>query len=315
MNKLISVVVPIYKVEKYLDRCVESIVKQTYKNLEIILVDDGSPDNCPKMCDEWGKKDKRIKVIHKKNGGLSDARNAGLDVMTGEYVTFVDSDDYLELDAITVLKKALEENDADVAIGRPKFVYENDDSSKNIGLIDNSIICYNNEELIKLLMSHTESMLVVAWGRIFKKEIFKNIRFDVGRLHEDEFIAAKLFSKINKAVLVNYCVYNYLQRRLSITSNKNIKNCEDLYDAFNQRFLLINKLYPDLKKENLLSYCFELRSLYMSCYKHYKPIAKKIVDKFNEIYKLLEKKGYKNFLFKHFRSLYILLCKIKNHKS
>ena len=95
---LISVIVPIYNVEKYLDRCVDSIINQTYKNLEIILVDDGSPDNCPQMCDDYAKKDSRIKVVHKENGGLSDARNVGMEVATGEYVSFIDSDDYISLD-------------------------------------------------------------------------------------------------------------------------------------------------------------------------------------------------------------------------
>ena len=102
-EKLISVIIPIYKVEQYLDECVESIIKQTYKNLEIILVDDGSPDGCPQMCDEWARKDERIRVVHKKNGGLSSARNAGLDVATGEYVSFVDSDDFIATDALRSL--------------------------------------------------------------------------------------------------------------------------------------------------------------------------------------------------------------------
>lgn len=99
MKEYVSIVVPVYKVEQYLDRCVNSIICQTYKKLEIILVDDGSPDECPKMCEKWAKKDSRVKVIHKKNGGLSDARNKGIDIATGEYLLFVDSDDYLELDA------------------------------------------------------------------------------------------------------------------------------------------------------------------------------------------------------------------------
>ena len=98
MEKLLSVIIPIYNVELYLNRCMESIVNQTYKNLEIIMVDDGSPDNCPELCEEWGKRDSRIKVIHKKNGGLSDARNMGLSVATGEYIAFVDSDDFVDLD-------------------------------------------------------------------------------------------------------------------------------------------------------------------------------------------------------------------------
>ncbi|MBR1540013.1 MAG: glycosyltransferase [Clostridia bacterium] len=115
-EELISIIVPVYKVEKYLDKCINSIVSQTYKNLEVILVDDGSPDSCGKMCDEWTQKDTRIKVIHKENGGLSDARNFGLDCAKGKYIQFVDSDDYIEKDMIEFLYKNLKENNADISI-------------------------------------------------------------------------------------------------------------------------------------------------------------------------------------------------------
>lgn len=115
-SELISIIVPVYKVEKYLDKCVESIVEQTYKNLEIILVDDGSPDNCPAMCDEWAKKDSRIKVIHKKNGGLSSARNAGLDGCTGDYIYFLDSDDYIADNCIEMLFNAIVSDGSDMCI-------------------------------------------------------------------------------------------------------------------------------------------------------------------------------------------------------
>ena len=113
---LISVIVPVYKVEAYLDPCVESIVNQTYRNLEIILVDDGSPDRCPEMCDAWAAKDSRIKVVHKKNGGASDARNAGLDVFLGDYVTFIDADDLVASDMVEVLFKGCVDNGADVSM-------------------------------------------------------------------------------------------------------------------------------------------------------------------------------------------------------
>ena len=114
MNSLISVIVPIYNVEKYLDKCVDSIINQTYKNLEIILVDDGSPDNCPKMCDDYAKKDSRIKVVHKENGGLSDARNAGMKVATGEYVSFIDSDDWIDLETFSISMAKIEECNAQI---------------------------------------------------------------------------------------------------------------------------------------------------------------------------------------------------------
>ena len=124
---LISVIVPVYKVEEYLDKCVESIVDQTYRNLEIILVDDGSPDNCPKMCDEWAKKDKRIKVIHKENGGLSDARNAGIDIAKGEYITFIDSDDTVSIDFIeSNLFNKIKNIKFDVIVSNPPYIETNE---------------------------------------------------------------------------------------------------------------------------------------------------------------------------------------------
>ena len=123
---LISVIIPVYKVEKFLDRCIESVVNQTYKNLEIILVDDGSPDKCGEMCDEWAKKDDRIEVIHKPNGGLSDARNIGIDKCKGDFIMFVDSDDYLDLEICSKLHKILKEFNADFSMCNAKKFYEND---------------------------------------------------------------------------------------------------------------------------------------------------------------------------------------------
>lgn len=117
MNPLISVIVPIYNVEKYLVRCVDSIVNQTYKNLEIILVDDGSPDRCPQMCDDYAEKDSRIKVVHKKNGGLSDARNAGMAVATGEYISFIDSDDWIETSMFELLLNNIFQYDCEISCG------------------------------------------------------------------------------------------------------------------------------------------------------------------------------------------------------
>ena len=132
MDSLISVIVPIYNVEKYLQKCVDSIINQTYKNLEIILVDDGSPDNCPKMCDDYAEKDSRIKVVHKENGGLSDARNVGMEVATGEYVSFIDSDDYISLDFYETLLETIVDNDSDVVeCGVVKF-YENEKFIKKL---------------------------------------------------------------------------------------------------------------------------------------------------------------------------------------
>lgn len=130
MDKLISVIVPIYNVEKYLTKCIESIINQTYENLEIILVDDGSPDNCPIICDEYAKRDSRVKVIHKKNGGLSDARNAGLDIATGEYIMFIDSDDFVEIDMMESMMNNMIDNNVDLVVCNIKYIYDNSEKVK-----------------------------------------------------------------------------------------------------------------------------------------------------------------------------------------
>ena len=124
MEELVTIVVPVYKVEKYIDKCINSILSQTYKNLEIILVDDGSPDDCGKICDRYAKLDTRINVIHKENGGLSDARNAGNDVAKGKFISFIDSDDYIEPEYIEILYKAIKKDETDIAISSHKVIYE-----------------------------------------------------------------------------------------------------------------------------------------------------------------------------------------------
>ena len=186
---LISVIVPVYNVEKYLDRCIDSIVNQTYRNLEIILVDDGSPDNCPKMCDDWAKKDGRIKVIHKENGGLSSARNAGLDICIGEYIHFVDSDDWLELSCIELLLDACVQNGALLSVcGRYIIVHEKRNIDKNFS--ENQIMSTSNFVSNMLVGKNCDSS---PCGKLYHKSLWVGIRFPHGRIYEDIAILYKLF--------------------------------------------------------------------------------------------------------------------------
>ena len=178
---LISVIVPIYKVEKYLHKCIDSILAQTYTNLEIILVDDGSPDNCGKICDEYAAKDSRIKVIHQPNGGLSAARNAGLDIATGDYIGFVDSDDYIAPDMYEKLYNALVKNDADMAIcDYQRFGNElpYDEMSLTTEVITGLQAMEKQNTVINC-------SFVVAWSKLYKSFIFSNVRFPVGKINED----------------------------------------------------------------------------------------------------------------------------------
>ncbi len=250
MNEKISVIVPVYKVEEYLDKCVESIVNQTYKNLEIILVDDGSPDNCPKMCDEWAKKDERIRVIHKQNGGLSDARNAGIDVATGEFMAFVDSDDYIALDMYEKLYTVLKNNDADVSICSFKSVDENGkeiDKYKDIKYVENEIL--DNEQAVNKLFESKNMAFVIAWNKLYKKDIFNNIYFAKGRIHEDEFAAHHILNASKKIACITDKLYLYCRRDVSIMGSKrNIRHL-DVGLAMIDRYYFLKEKYPYLTKK------------------------------------------------------------------
>lgn len=225
----ISVIIPVYKVEKYLRKCVDSVINQTYKDLEIWLVDDGSPDNCPAICDEYAANDSRIKVIHKENGGLSDARNAALDVMTGEYVTFVDSDDYIAEDAIQTLYDALKNNDADMSVGNMDSV----DESGNISSFyypANTQTFLNGTEILQLLNQPC------APNRLYKSEIFRDIRYPVGKLYEDVFTWHKILSKVNRIALTGKVSYYYLVRSGSIMHSEYDIRFTDIIFAIKERY-------------------------------------------------------------------------------
>lgn len=210
---LISVIVPVYKVEAYLDRCVQSIVDQTYTNLEIILVDDGSPDRCPQMCDEWEKRDSRIRVIHKENGGLSDARNAGMSVAGGEYISFVDSDDWIEPAFVQVLLNALLEHDCDVA-GCGYWVCAN--ARKHTAIeIQHTIKIFDRIASMQELLSNRDYRVVV-WNKLYRRELIKSIQFEKGKYHEDEFWSFQVVGRLNRYALSDYVGYNYFQRADSI---------------------------------------------------------------------------------------------------
>ena len=220
INKaLISVIVPVYKVEQYLNRCVESIVNQTYQNLEIILVDDGSPDNCPKVCDEWAEKDSRIKVIHKENDGLANARNSGIKICTGDYVMFVDSDDWIETDMVEFLYNLSVENNADVS--RCGFYYNYEDADRqDICESDTSLKRPSRNELIKELAcgSHVSG---VAWNKLYTAEILKCIPFDkADGCSEDIMHNYRVFCCYNNVVISDFPKYHYLIRENSITKSE-----------------------------------------------------------------------------------------------
>ncbi len=216
INPKISVIVPVYKVEKYLDKCVSSIVGQTYENLEIILVDDGSPDNCPQMCDVWAQKDERIKVIHKTNGGLSDARNAGLNIATGDYIGFIDSDDWIEPDMYHILMKNALDYDADIS-RCGIFVDEEMTGGQDIHSEFQELKILDNTEYLKGLVMGGYIRGVV-WNKIYKRETVGDFRFSIDDgASEDIMFNNRISSNVNVCVCDDRPQYHYIRRVGAIT--------------------------------------------------------------------------------------------------
>lgn len=209
MKPLISVIIPIYKVEKYLVRCLNSVLNQSYANLEVWLVDDGSPDMCPIICDEYAKKDKRVRVIHKKNGGQADARNIALDKMTGEYVVFVDSDDYIAKTHIEGLYKIIKKYNAQVAINSYCSFHENEIPKPHLKS-DNEIV-YSGLEAVQSLF-YQQKFDTAPWAKMFHRSLFDDVRFPKGIVFEDLATVYKPLLKANKVVFNDKESYYYLLR-------------------------------------------------------------------------------------------------------
>ncbi len=218
MNDLISVIIPIYDVEQYLDECIESVTQQTYRNLEIILIDDGSPDNCPKMCDEWAKKDERIKVIHKENGGLSSARNAGLDICTGDYISFVDSDDYIHKNMYATLLKDIKEKDVDIVKCGKYFDRDGEIEKCN----SSGAKIFQHPEILENYFYYKEDFNSGCWDKLYKAALFDNVRFPEGINSEDYFMYIKVYSKVKKIYFNSIPLYYYRIRQGSICRKKQI---------------------------------------------------------------------------------------------
>lgn len=229
---LISIIVPIYNVEKYLHKCVDSLIGQTLKDIEIILVDDGSTDKSGEICDEYRLKDNRIKVIHKKNGGLSDARNAGIDIAKGDYITFLDSDDWIELNMYEKLYKYIKQENADIAQCSYQEVYNEEVNNENA---KEEIKIMSGKESLYNFSGKNHGKTVVAWNKLYRIELFNDIRFPKDKYHEDEFTTYKLLYKANKIVDCSLPLVYYRQREGSIMNSKfNIKRLDAL-EAFNER--------------------------------------------------------------------------------
>ena len=216
---LISVIVPVYNMEQYLERCVNSIVDQNYRNLEIILVDDGSTDRSPRMCDEYAAKDGRIKVVHKVNGGLSDARNAGLQAATGTYIGYVDSDDWIEPQMYQRMYEACIEHQAQVAVCRYAKIYRDRVDREGNG----QVTVFDREGILKIYLTDQPEYVVYnsVWSKLFAREVVEGVLFPVGKNSEDIMYTTKAFCKLEKAVYIDECFYDYVLDREGSIMNVN----------------------------------------------------------------------------------------------
>ena len=265
MNKLITIIVPVYKVEDYLQRCVDSILCQTYGELEIILVDDGSPDRCGEICEEYAKGDPRIKVIHKENGGLSDARNAGIEQASGRYITFLDSDDWVHEEYVERLYGLLNETGADVS-SCGYLTTGSEQISEDLSA--ESVYEFTGEEALDQLVAFGDlhAQMIVAWGKLYKTELFDGIRFPYGRIHEDEFTTYKLLYRAGKVAVSTRKLLYYWQREDSIMgSGFKVKNKLDFLDAQIERGAFFNEHGLNALRDRTYKALFtELLATYMA---------------------------------------------------
>lgn len=263
MSPFIGVIIPIYKVGKYLNRCIESIVNQTYKNIEIILVDDGSPDNSSMICDEWVKKDNRIIVVHKQNGGLSDARNAGMFVVESEYISFIDSDDWIDLRTFELTMSAMLANEAQ--IGAFNFIRVVD--SKFEADLTDIIEVLDSQNAIENTIDDV-GVRTVAWNKIYHRNTLAELSFLKGKLNEDEFFTFYALATADRIVYLHRQCYYYFQRETSIMGTYNIRRL-DMLEGVKERMDFTEIHYPDIYIKAKISFC-------TCCLHHYQMILKNI---------------------------------------
>lgn len=316
MPDLISVIVPIYKVEQYLERCITSIQCQTYTNLEIILVDDGSPDRCGEICDRYAVRDKRIRVVHKVNGGLSSARNAGIDVAGGKYYMFIDSDDCISENMIERMYAVCIEKDTEIVIcGYKRFSKDNEITgfhSQKKGKIE----ILDKEEAISRI--YTQGVkYVVAWNKLYKSDLFQNVRYREGKLNEDEFSTYKLYSSSNRIAEIEDELYFYFYNGNSITANEKYIISRDLFEAFDECIEYYTGRYPkalkNIKKaylDRIISRC--RMAFAISRYDYCSQLAKFYRKKYRVFSREVGGIGYRVFYISY--RLYFTILKIKDKK-
>ncbi|WP_456277307.1 glycosyltransferase [Bacillus sp. AK128] len=243
MKPKISIIVPVYKVEPYLEKCIESILSQTFRNFELILINDGSPDNCGNICDGYSKKDSRIKVIHKQNGGLSSARNAGLEIAQGDYIGFVDSDDWIEPEMYELLLNLCEENNCEIS-SCSSIIHYSDKTIVNGG---HTKQIYNRNVAMRIMLEG-DLYDEVVWTKIFKRNVIGDIRFTEGIVYEDTDFTYRVIHNSSSVGCIGKPMYHYIKRENS-TMDQAIKNIRiDSVLVYNNMFNFLENNYPELKK-------------------------------------------------------------------
>ncbi len=242
---LLSIVVPVYNVEQYLVKCLDSILSQTLTDFEVIAIDDGSPDNCGKILDEYAQKDTRIRVIHKENGGVSSARNTALDIAQGEYIGFVDSDDYIDPDMYEYLVDSIKKSGCDIVICGYHEV--SNDEIKDIKICEREALITSREGILGLIEDKTYRGYL--WNRLYKRELFDGIRFPETVVMEDLYVNHLLFEKVDKIHLLDKSLYYYIRREDSVTMKRRTKT--DIA-VFRYHMEAYNRLIDDFKETEML---------------------------------------------------------------
>lgn len=237
---MISIIVPVYKVEPYLHQCIDSILKQTYRDIEILLIDDGSPDRCGKICGEYARTDNRIRVFHTENKGLSAARNLGLREAKGEYIGFVDSDDWIEPDMYEILLKRLEETNADISACEILVEYKKNRTTWN--RVQNTV--YTNAEIIQALVSF--SFYNFTWNKLYKKSVWKGIEFPEGHMYEDVATLYRVLLKTHSVSCTSKPLYHYRMRKSGIMHTYSMKKIMDNWNAYFDRYSQLSAI-PEFK--------------------------------------------------------------------
>lgn len=307
MGGKISIIVPVYKVEAYLPKCIESIIHQTYRNLEIILVDDGSPDKCGEICDQYAHIDARIHVIHKKNGGVARARNDGIEYANGDYISFIDSDDWIAENAYEILYQGLKQYDADCAVGKCVTVIDKNGILSPKKNQDSPVRCEKASEAMKhVLLSGS-----AVWNRLFKREVFQQIRFPLDRVNDDEVVALHAYAECKNIVFLNQNTYYYRIRQDSITTSKfSIRNVDCYYNSIDN-LNFIRQRAPEL--EECAEYKYVKAMLY--CYVNLRKLKKnseamKIREQIHQDMKKNKAMAYTNQYVSPILKLLMFLCAI-----